>query len=865
MKLKFRGSIATKLLLVNALILGIFGGILIVVHTSFINIESSVTMIIDRDITQVIQNSQLGRELTKVFADINLLISTFYENEDLLKTEGNRLVRKTASLATQIVDAQLQKAFQRFNVQFRSLLLQGSTTNEISQAIQAIDHELSDNLVALEEVISGKLLTTLMQSEDPSDIEQLNFLISEYRETALQIAIEVVNMKREHAVEGTPEEQYPVLFSLLDDLSMKLRTLIISDQEIAEYGRRMINIVQKYKEAVLKFHQSLALFRKQLSEVNDERDQVLIAMKEVDEGIAQTTVKIQKNIADVIGASTKKIFILSVVFIGVLSIVWFSTRWITKPLEYLSRCADQLADGDIECHVLDIRSHDEIGTLSRAFRKLITYFRETAHAVTEISQGNLEMAVKPRSEKDILGNGFQQMIIYFKEMGEFAAHVAQGDLQNQIFLRSQADQLGNAFIHMQQGLISLIAEIRSGADYIASISKQVLNTSANNSEALGHIGNAAEVTSSAMRQVSSSAEEVRMNTEHLSSSVEETSASITQMISSIKHVAENSRKLSGFADETRVTMANIANSLEKVADQAEHSRIVAETTTQDAVSGRRSVEQMITRMTAISEVTKDISNIVSRLENRSREIGTILDVINEVADQTSLLALNASIIAAQAGVHGRGFAVVADEIKELATRVGTSTKEIAKIVESVQHDSSDAVNALERGQSEVENGVADAYKAGEALQKIGQSAENSSDVAAEIAVLVREQTTASTRVAESIKDVTSMVNEITQATHEQEKNSSQLFGVVENMQILAAQVVRATQEQQQSTLHVTEFMEEVISLVNQNMPTVKQLAQSANELASQSDALKQQVEQFILPKSKPQTLSRRNGDASIDT
>lgn len=257
--------------------------------------------------------------------------------------------------------------------------------------------------------------------------------------------------------------------------------------------------------------------------------------------------------------------------------------------------------------------------------------------------------------------------------------------------------------------------------------------------------------------------------------------------------------------------------------------------------------QMMSRMTAISEVTEGISQIISQLENRSREIGTILDVINEVADQTSLLALNASIIAAQAGVHGRGFAVVANEIKELATRVATSTKKIAEIIKSVQGDSADAVKAIGQGQHEVENGVMIARETGDALQKIEQSTKNSADVAAEIAILVRQQTTASTQVAESIQDVANMVNEITRATQEQEKNSSQIFDVVNNMQALAEQVMRATQQQQQNTHRVAESMQDVITSVTENTPTVKQLAQLANELAAQADALKQQVERFILP------------------
>jgi methyl-accepting chemotaxis protein len=874
MKRKFRGrSITTKLLLVNTLILCIFGGIIIVVLTSFFDIETSLTKIVDRDVSQVIENAQLGRDLTRVFANTKSVIDEYTENEEMLKKEGDNLIATVNDLAAQSSDTQLQDALQVFVQKLQLLLDQSANIGQILKTAHTLDQDFANGLKGVEEIISEKLITVMIEGGDPSLIEQLNFMMPGYRETTLQIAVEFAKMRQEHSMTGesaeqifamTAEEHHPILFSLLNDLSTRFQALSASEPKVIEYGKQLINTIQKYKDTVTLFHQSLTQFQIHLNEMNDARDQVLTIMKDIDEDIEQATGRIQREIAETIGDSRRMIFILSAIFIGVLSLAWLGMRWMTKPLENLSQCAAQLAEGDIECDVLDIKSRDEIGTLSRAFRNLITYFQEMARTVTEISRGNLELEVNAKSKKDMLGNGFQRMIVYLKDMGEFATHAAQGDLRSQITLRSQTDQLGNAFIHMQEGLIALISEIRSGSDHIASISSQVLSTSSKNSEALAHIGNAAEVTSSAMREVSSSAEEVRMNTEHLGSSVEETSASISQMISSIKHVAENSRKLSGFADDTRVTMTNIVNSLEKVADQAEHSQMLAETTTHDAVSGQKSVEQMITRITAISEVTKDISKIVSHLEERSMEIGTILDVINEVAEQTSLLSLNASIIAAQAGVHGRGFAVVADEIKELASRVGTSTKEISKIIESVQRDSSNAVSTLAKGQREVEDGVAIAHKAGEALKKIGQSAENSSDVAAEIAVLVREQTNASTHVAESIQDVTNMINEITRATQEQEKNSSQLFNIVEKMQALATQVARATQEQQQSTLHVTEFMEDVIKLVNENSPTVSELAQSANELAAQADVLKKQVERFVLPEREIQALTKRGDVESLE-
>lgn len=533
---------------------------------------------------------------------------------------------------------------------------------------------------------------------------------------------------------------------------------------------------------------------------------------------------------------------------------------IVRPITELTRIFQQLTQGDLigvetsSIWKLDSkttlsyksRSKNELDRLIYSFHELVQYLHDMADVATHISRGDVTPEVTPRSENDVLGNAFSQMTRYLREMGDVAVRVAQGDLRRRITPQSDADQIGYAFSHMQDGLTELISKIRDGEAHFTAISSQVLETSSKNNDALDRIGNTAEITSSAMQQVSSSAEEVRMNTEHLTSSVEETSASISQMISSIKHVAENSRKLSVFAESTSATVANIVDSLCKVSDRAEHSKMLAKTTSQDAISGQKSVKEMMTRMTAISDVTKNISAIILRLENRSHDIGTILDVINDVAEQTSLLALNASIIAAQAGVHGRGFAVVADEIKKLATRVRTSIKEIVNIIKRVQGDSSDAVKAIEQGQREVRSGVIVADKAGEALNKIGRSAENSADVAAEIARLVRQQTTASTQVAESIQDVTNMIGEITNATQEQEKNSSQLFTVVENMQMLAAQVMRATQEQQQSTYHVTEFMSDVTALVEDNSQTVRQLAELSQELTAQADELKQHIKRFVI-------------------
>ncbi len=826
------------------------------VNASFQNIRNSLTTTIREDVNLVIQNSRLSREINETFTELNSLTRSLY-GDDVHEDETQTLTDKVVNLGVQAASIEMQRSLKQLSEDLDILFVQGEGIRKNIAQLQRSKDKVFRLLDELEELLAEKLVLFTLDGQDSSSIEQIATLLPGYRESVLRISIHLGKAQQHHAGshhEKMSEEQtanaeqvHPTLILLFHDLGLRFRTLLSAESDIEAYGRQIVDTMQAYERYAVSFHENLAELNTHIATINDMQKHLRAMMRDSDERIAQTSKKIQEDIVKIMGKSKRIILVLTLVVLVVVAIGWLVTHWMTRPLLELSSVAAQLADGNLDCRISDIRSRDEIGTLARAFKDLLNYFREMAHTANEISQGNLDLEVRPRSSKDVFGNGFQQMIGYLKGIGDIAAHVAEGDLRSQVTLQSSKDQLGRTFSSMQDGLIGVIEGIRSGADYLSSISMQVLNTSSKNSNALGHIGNAAEVTSSAMLQMNASAKDVHLNTVHLRSSVDETSSSISEMIASVKHVAENSRTLSGFADSTVTTVSQIVRSLETVADQAEHSKTLSEATTEDAVSGQHSVEQVIAKMNAISDVTEQISGIISSLGERSMEIGTILDVINEVADQTSLLALNASIIAAQAGSHGRGFAVVADEIKELAIRVGTSTNKISQIIKGVQKDSSDAVKAIEQGRQEVKNGVRVANEAGTALNKIGESADNSSKVAAEIAVLVRQQSSSSSHVADSMENMADMISEITGATKEQEKNSSQLLQIVGNMQTLAEQVLRAIEEQQQSTQHVTEFMSDVTTLVDKNKPTVEQLGRTAHELAVQAEQLNKQVERFIIP------------------
>ncbi len=561
--------------------------------------------------------------------------------------------------------------------------------------------------------------------------------------------------------------------------------------------------------------------------------------------IAASPQRSQKTVGRYIVA----ILIFIVFLMTALSLTSFfmTKRHLTAPLSKLAKLAQFICQEKLGAPLKDMKTQGHLDILATVFTQMTFYLQNIFTVAKNISQGDLGQKITPHSEKDMLAHTFQHMLEYLMTMGEMADQISQGDLRSQIVPHTHRDQIGVAFFQMQEGLISLISKIRAESETLAEITPKILHISTQHAETFDHIGHVAQNTCAAMQEMSASAREISGNMEQLSTAAAQTNSSISQMIASIKHVAGNSRDLSAFAYNTITTVLDIINSLKEITGQAERSKTLSETTTRDAASGRESVEQVISSITSISKVTEQLSEIILRLQSRSQEIGTILDVINEVAEQTSLLALNASIIAAQAGVHGRGFAVVADEIKELATRVGTSTQEIAKIVGAVQRDSSQAVNVIKQGQEKVEHGVVIANQAGTALRKIRESAGNSAQVAADIAAVVRQQTTTHTDIAKSIQDVSKMIAEINRATQEQEQNSSDLLRVANNMHYLGLQVLRATQEQSHATEAVNESMEVVMSLVSENTQMVQQLKESANNLTLKADALNQQVEQFILP------------------
>ena len=228
-------------------------------------------------------------------------------------------------------------------------------------------------------------------------------------------------------------------------------------------------------------------------------------------------------------------------------------------------------------------------------------------------------------------------------------------------------------------------------------------------------------------------------------------------------------------EEMAATSTEIANNCIMA---AESSQIANQT----ALNGAEVIERTVQVMRRIADKVKESASTVEGLGSRSDQIGAIVGTIEDIADQTNLLALNAAIEAARAGEHGRGFAVVADEVRALAERTTRATKEIGEMIKSIQQETKGAVNTMEDGVREVETGTSEAGKSGAALAEILQQINTVSLQVSQIATAAEQQTATTSEISGNILQITT----VTQETAELAKTSTQAAGdlvqLAENLQ-----------------------------------------------------------------------------------
>lgn len=271
-----------------------------------------------------------------------------------------------------------------------------------------------------------------------------------------------------------------------------------------------------------------------------------------------------------------------------------------------------------------------------------------------------------------------------------------------------------------------------------------------------------DITGAIADSVNYAIDELRTLVTTINETSEQVSSSAQETQTTARHLAESAQNQAQRISTATTAINQIASLMDTVSKDSAESADVAERSVKIASRGAEVVRETISGMDSIRDQIQETSKRIKRLGESSQEIGSIVELINDIAEQTNILALNAAIQAASAGEAGRGFAVVADEVQRLAERSASATKRIETLVQTIQSDTNEAVNSMEQTTAEVVAGARLAEDAGSALGDIERVSHDLSALIQNISTQARQQSTAATDISVSMNAIQEITSQTSQ-------------------------------------------------------------------------------------------------------
>ncbi len=374
-----------------------------------------------------------------------------------------------------------------------------------------------------------------------------------------------------------------------------------------------------------------------------------------------------------------------------------------------------------------------------------------------------------------------------QSLAEGSKKLAEGDFSVEFEVDASDDEIGE-MVRAYRGMLantatplrelSVAAEAIAAGDLSGDIdidAKGEMNTIV---EAFGKMQSNLK---SLVREIQHTSSSVAATSQELASSAEEMNASTQQVSGAIQQISQGAQQQADQIEGTAKVMQMMTESVDEVADRSVTASEKAGENRESAREGRDAIKSTVTKMRSIRDVVVDSASVIENLGVRSEEIGQIVDVITGITDQTNLLALNAAIEAARAGEHGRGFAVVAEEVKNLAEDSKNAAERISTMIREIQGETSRAVESMQIGTKEVEEGIESVTRSDSAFEEIAAVAQLTAEEVKAISLAAQQQRAGSEQVAVAVDEIAGVAEEAASASEESASSTEELTASMEDM------------------------------------------------------------------------------------